>query len=129
MLYSKIFAPTESVKVSRISGQWLAGSFMMAGLSKARPKICVGHNHSMMVITAESQGQTFCLLADLVPTAAHLQPTWVPALDLFPLESIETRIKWLTAAVEGNWLCAFGHDPDIAFARIGPHPKTRFTVL
>ena len=31
---------------------------------------------------------------------------------------------WLTRAVEGNWLCGFGHDPDIAFAHIVNDPKS-----
>lgn len=87
-----------------------------------------GHNRDMMVITAESRGQTFCFLSDLVPTAAHLQPTWVAAFDLYPLETIESKIHWLTKAAEGNWLCAFGHDTEVDFTRIAPHPKTRFAV-
>jgi glyoxylase-like metal-dependent hydrolase (beta-lactamase superfamily II) len=92
-------------------------------------RIAPGHNRSMMAITAESRGQTFCFLADLVPTAAHIQPAWVAAFDLYPLEAIESKTRWLTAAAEGNWLCAFGHDPELAFARIARHPKTQFTVL
>ncbi|HEX3744302.1 MAG TPA: MBL fold metallo-hydrolase [Bryobacteraceae bacterium] len=31
-----------------------------------------GHNRDMMVVTAESGGQTFCFFSDLVPTAAHV---------------------------------------------------------
>ncbi len=87
-----------------------------------------GHNRGMMVVTAESRGETFCFLSDLVPSAAHLQPTWVPAFDLYPLESIETRTKWLTRAVEGNWLCGFGHDPEIDFAHIATNPKVGFRL-
>ncbi len=85
-----------------------------------------GHNRDMMVITAESRGQTFCFLADLVPTASHLPPTWVTAFDLFPLETIETKNQWLSAAVEGEWACGFAHECEIAFARVVDHPKTRF---
>ena len=85
-----------------------------------------GHNRDMMVVTAVSGGQTFCFLSDLVPTAAHLQPTWVAAFDLYPLETIESKQRWLTAAAEGDWLCGFGHDVAVDFARIQTHPKTRF---
>ena len=87
-----------------------------------------GHNRDMMVIVAESRGQTFCFLSDLVPTAAHLQPTWVPGFDLYPLESIDTRTHWLTRAADENWLCGFAHDPEIAFTGIAHHPKTKFAV-
>lgn len=85
-----------------------------------------GHNRGMMIVTAESRGQTFCFLSDMVPSAAHLQPTWVPAFDLYPLESIETKTRWLTRAVQENWLCGFGHDHEISFANIINDPKVLF---
>ena len=88
-----------------------------------------GHNRDMMVITAESGGRTFCFLSDLVPTAAHIQPTWVMAFDLYPLESIESKTRWLGAALEGNWVCAFSHDSEVAFARVEAHPKARFAAV
>lgn len=87
-----------------------------------------GHNRDMMVITAESGGKTFCFLSDLVPTTHHTQPTWVMAFDLFPLEVIQNKIKWLGAAVKGDWVCGFAHDHAVAFARIAEHPKTTFAA-
>jgi glyoxylase-like metal-dependent hydrolase (beta-lactamase superfamily II) len=87
-----------------------------------------GHNRDMMVVTAESCGQTFCFLSDMVPTAAHLQPTWIPGFDLYPLDSIDTKMTWLTRAVEESWLCGFAHDTEIAFTKISADPKVKFTV-
>ena len=87
-----------------------------------------GHNRDMMVITAESRGRTFCFFSDLVPTAAHVQPTWLTAFDLNPIEAIDSKMRWLTAAVEGQWQCAFAHDVTTAFARIARDPKTQFRV-
>ena len=87
-----------------------------------------GHNRDMMVITAESAGQTFCFLSDLVPSTAHLQPTWMTAFDLYPLETIENKMRWLAAAVDGSWLCGFGHDVETPFARIRRDPKTQFAA-
>jgi glyoxylase-like metal-dependent hydrolase (beta-lactamase superfamily II) len=78
-----------------------------------------GHTRDMCVVTAESGGRTFCFLSDLFPSVAHLTPTWVAAFDLYPLESIETKTRYLTQAIDENWICAFGHDADRAFARIG----------
>jgi hypothetical protein len=63
-----------------------------------------------------------------VPMAAHAQPTWVAAVDLFPLQSIETKQRWLSDAVKQDWVCGFGHDPNVAFARIVAHPKTGFAA-
>ena len=87
-----------------------------------------GHNRDMMVITAQSCGQTFCFLSDMVPTSAHLQPTWIPGFDLYPLESIDTRTRWLTKAAAEGWLCGFAHDPEIAFTRIAHDARTGFAA-
>ena len=87
-----------------------------------------GHNRDMMVVTAESRGETFVFLSDLVPSTSHLPPTWVMGFDLYPLETIATRTLWLTRAVEGNWLCGFGHDHEVAFARLRADPKTKFAL-
>lgn len=87
-----------------------------------------GHNRDMMVITAESGGQTFCFLSDLVPTHAHVQPSWVAAFDLYPLQAIETKTAWLGRAADEGWMCAFAHDPDVDFAQIRRDAKTQFAV-
>lgn len=85
-----------------------------------------GHNRDMMVVTAESAGETFCFLSDLVPTHAHAQPSWVSAFDLYPLQAIQTKTEWLSRAADQRWICAFAHDPLIDFAHIEHHVKTQF---
>ncbi len=87
-----------------------------------------GHNRDMMVITAESEAKTFCFLSDLVPTHAHVQPSWVSAFDLYPLQTIDTKTEWLARAADNNWICAFAHDPVIDFARIERDAKTQFRI-
>jgi len=81
-------------------------------------RLAPGHNRDMMVVTATSASQTFCFFSDLVPTTAHVTPSWVAAFDLFPLQTMDTKVRWLEEAACGNWLCGFGHDPEVAFARI-----------
>jgi len=88
-----------------------------------------GHNRDMMVVTAESGGKTFCFFSDLVPTAAHISPTWVAAFDLSPMETIASKMRWLAAAADGEWQCAFAHDANLAFARIARHPKAQFSAM
>ncbi len=87
-----------------------------------------GHNRDMTVITAESGGKTFCFLSDLAPTAAHVQPTWIAAFDLYPLQAIETKTRWLKAAMDGEWICGFAHEVGLDFARIVANPKTTFAA-
>jgi len=88
-----------------------------------------GHNRDMCIVTAESAGRTFCFWSDLVPTANHIQPTWVLAFDLYPLETIDQKSKWLARAADENWLCGFSHDPEIAFARVERDEKTGFRAV
>ncbi len=81
-------------------------------------KLAPGHNRDMMVVTAASRGRTFCFFSDLIPTTAHVTPSWVAAFDLFPLDAIENKTRWLEQAAHGDWICGFAHDPEVAFARI-----------
>ncbi len=83
-----------------------------------RATVVPGHNPNMMVVTASSRGETFCFFSDLVPTAAHVTPTWVAAFDLAPIQTIDNKFRWLGQAARAGWVCGFGHDPDVAFARI-----------
>jgi len=85
-----------------------------------------GHNRDMMTVTAASAGATFCFLSDLVPTHAHVQPSWISAFDLYPLQAIETKQEWLGKAADDGWICGFAHDPAVDFARIERDPKTQF---
>ena len=80
-----------------------------------RAHLAPGHNRDMMVVTASSGGKTFCFFSDLIPTTAHLKPTWVAAFDLYPLQTIETKTQWLARAAAENWICAFGHEVAQAF--------------
>lgn len=100
---------------------------LLSGNAEIAPGISVevapGHNRDMMVVKAQSCGQTFCLLADLVPTAEHLKLTWVAAFDLYPVTAMETRRKLLTQAAREHWWLGFGHDTRHAFATIDENQK------
>jgi glyoxylase-like metal-dependent hydrolase (beta-lactamase superfamily II) len=79
-----------------------------------------GHNRDMMIVTARSEGKTFGFLADLAPLEAHVAPTWIAGFDLYPLEHIDTKMRWLARAAEEDWVCGFAHEPQVAFAQIRP---------
>jgi glyoxylase-like metal-dependent hydrolase (beta-lactamase superfamily II) len=85
--------------------------------------VAPGHNRDMMIVKATSDGQTFCMLTDLVPTSEHLKPTWIAAFDLFPLTTIETKTRLLTQAAREGWWCGFGHDSNVAFATVSEDLK------
>jgi glyoxylase-like metal-dependent hydrolase (beta-lactamase superfamily II) len=83
-----------------------------------RMRLAPGHNRDLMIVTAQSNGQTFCFLSDMAPLAAHLSPTWVAGFDLYPLEHIDTKLHWLAVAARETWVCGFSHEPETAFTRI-----------
>jgi glyoxylase-like metal-dependent hydrolase (beta-lactamase superfamily II) len=58
---------------------------------------------------------------DLVPTVAHLRPTWVAAYDLHPLTAIEEKKVLLAEALEDDGILALGHDAAMAACRLEEH--------
>ena len=83
-----------------------------------RCHVAPGHNRNMMVITAESKGETFCFWSDLVPSAVHLKPTWVAGFDLYPAEAIDTKVRWLDLAAKEGWMCGFAHEVNLQFCKV-----------
>jgi glyoxylase-like metal-dependent hydrolase (beta-lactamase superfamily II) len=77
-----------------------------------------GHTRNMWAVYVRSGGKTACYISDLLPTTWHLEPTWVMAYDLFPLEAIENRKKYYARAVPEQWLTMFTHDPEVPWAYI-----------
>ena len=88
---------------------------ILPGISVA---VYPGHTRSMWAILLRSAGKTACYISDLIPTSWHLEPTWVMAYDLFPLETIENRKKYYAQALPGEWLTMFTHDPNVPWAYI-----------
>jgi glyoxylase-like metal-dependent hydrolase (beta-lactamase superfamily II) len=82
-------------------------------------RVAPGHNRDMMIVLVRSRGETWCHLADLVQYASQVTPSWVSAFDLFPLETIANRTEILERASKEGWYCSFGHEPAMAFAKIG----------
>jgi methylmalonyl-CoA epimerase len=69
-----------------------------------------GHSmhHQMAII--ESAGKTAAFVADLIPTTAHVTDSWIPALDLYPMETLAAKQAFTAEAVAKNTLVFFEHD-------------------
>lgn len=91
-------------------------------------KVFPGHTRNHQVVTVRSQGKTACYVGDLIPTSAHLPPTWVMAYDLFPLDSIASRHRYYEEAVPQNWLTVFTHDPTMLWAYVQKDEKGRLVA-
>ena len=71
-----------------------------------------GHNRDMQCVRIDSGGRTIFLPVDLCPTHLHIPTHWVMSFDLYPLQTMENKKKWLAEAARGNWLCVFCHDAE-----------------
>jgi glyoxylase-like metal-dependent hydrolase (beta-lactamase superfamily II) len=104
------FAPMED------SGQW----WLLDGDAEIVPGVelirAPGHNADMMCVKLSGGGKTAMLLADLAPTTAHLQPAWIMGFDLYPLQTLENKKKWIPRLVREKWLAIFAHDPKVPAA-------------
>jgi glyoxylase-like metal-dependent hydrolase (beta-lactamase superfamily II) len=100
------------------SDQWHA----LAGDSEIIPGIATvgipGHNSDIQAIKLTGGGKTIFFVADLFPTRHHLSLPWIMAYDLYPLQTLETKRKWLQTIVQENWIVVFGHDPDVPAATL-----------
>jgi len=100
------------------SGQWhaLAGdSEIVSGISAVG---IPGHNADIQAIKLTGGGKIVFFVADLFPTRHHLSLPWIMAYDLYPLQTLETKRKWLRTIVQEHWSVVFGHDPDVPAATL-----------
>jgi glyoxylase-like metal-dependent hydrolase (beta-lactamase superfamily II) len=73
-------------------------------------------------------GEKGVFWADLVPTTAHVPVAWVMAYDLYPLETVASKQRWLPLAAREGWLGVFEHDPAVPWARIVEEKPGRFAA-
>jgi glyoxylase-like metal-dependent hydrolase (beta-lactamase superfamily II) len=73
-----------------------------------------GHTGQHQIVFIESGGRTAVFVADLIPTAAHLENAWVMGYDLFPMDSMAFKRQFVREAIDREYLILFEHDPLIA---------------
>jgi methylmalonyl-CoA epimerase len=73
-----------------------------------------GHTGQHQIVYLESGGKTAVFTADLIPTTAHIQDPWIMGYDLFPMETLAFKKRFIRDAIERQYLIFFEHDPFIA---------------
>ncbi len=73
-----------------------------------------GHcmHHQMVLI--ESKGKTAAFVADLIPTTAHLPDAWIMGFDLYPMDTLAAKQRFVKEAIANETLVFFEHDPAVA---------------
>ncbi|MFH2054902.1 MAG: MBL fold metallo-hydrolase [bacterium] len=69
-----------------------------------------GHTRGQLGVEVESGGEKLIYYADNFLSCHHLKIPYVPASDLFPLDTQRCKRETLPKAAEGGWYVAMDHD-------------------
>jgi methylmalonyl-CoA epimerase len=73
-----------------------------------------GHTMHHQMVFIESKKKTAAYVADLIPTTAHLPDPWIMGYDLYPMDTLAAKQRFLKEALEQEMLVFFEHDPVVA---------------
>ena len=73
-----------------------------------------GHTMHHQIVMIESGGRSAVFAADLIPTTAHLDLPWIMGYDLYPMETLAFKRRFVREAIEHEYVMFFEHDPQIA---------------
>jgi methylmalonyl-CoA epimerase len=82
-----------------------------------------GHTGQHQVVYIESGGKTAVYVADMIPTTAHLEDPWVMGYDLFPMDTLAFKRRFIREAIEREYLILFEHDPRVSAGYIRENAK------
>jgi glyoxylase-like metal-dependent hydrolase (beta-lactamase superfamily II) len=87
--------------------------------SQVRTTITPGHTAALQVVWVEDQGERLVFLGDACSWAIHMERlAWVPAYDIYPMTSIETKRALRQEIIATNTLMVFQHDPQVVTGRL-----------
>jgi glyoxylase-like metal-dependent hydrolase (beta-lactamase superfamily II) len=69
-----------------------------------------GHTEEMILPLIDLNGRKVIYLADLMPSIAHINPSWVMAYDVRPLDTMKERQSLIDKAIQEDWILFFEHD-------------------
>ncbi|MFQ5875020.1 MAG: MBL fold metallo-hydrolase, partial [Dehalococcoidia bacterium] len=73
-------------------------------------RVTGGHSRGHQVIIVGNGRRKAVILGDLVSTSHHLPLPYIPAFDLYPMETLEKKRCLLEQAEDEGWLLIFAHD-------------------
>jgi glyoxylase-like metal-dependent hydrolase (beta-lactamase superfamily II) len=87
-------------------------------LNGIKVKSTGGHTPGHQVVFIEDGNNKILCPGDIMPTASHLKIPYVASVDLFPLETMELKRKFLDMCINDGWLLAFDHDVNIKIGKL-----------
>lgn len=87
--------------------------------SEVRTWVTPGHTRAHQCVILESGGRLAIYLSDLAPLVVNLERiAWIPAFDVEPLETLETKRRIRDWAMANDALLIFEHDVDVSLGRL-----------
>ncbi len=77
-----------------------------------------GHTAFHQGLKVQTGSQTFFYFGDTIPTAAHIDLSYIMSFDLYPVQTFETKKALSEQAAEEGWIVGFSHDPSHAFGTL-----------
>jgi len=74
-------------------------------------RFAFGHTDAMMLPQINYKGKTILYMADMLPSIGHIPIPYVMSYDMFPLKTLNEKKKFLTEAVENDYILYLEHDP------------------
>jgi glyoxylase-like metal-dependent hydrolase (beta-lactamase superfamily II) len=91
---------------------------LVAGDERIMPGVRVvrtgGHTMHHQIVFIESAGRTAVFAADLIPTTAHVDEAWIMGYDLYPMDTLAFKRRFVREAIEREYLIFFEHDPEVS---------------
>lgn len=122
--------PNERTRATYFSQNWLPlqaagqlevveGDLRLA--TGVRTESVPGHTAGIQAVWLEDQGESLLFLGDTCSWAAHMDRlAWVPAFDIYPMQSIEGKRRLRARALERDTLLLFQHDGQVVTGRLTP---------
>ncbi|HJV37647.1 MAG TPA: MBL fold metallo-hydrolase [Geothrix sp.] len=102
------------------------------GIAELLPGISVrpapGHIEGLQNVIVEGGGKRLVYLADLIPTARHIQPAWCMGYDLDVVTCVNERQKLLDEVTGTDTVCVFEHDPEFPAGTVSRDAKGKYVV-
>ncbi|MEA1980674.1 MAG: MBL fold metallo-hydrolase, partial [candidate division Zixibacteria bacterium] len=85
-----------------------------------------GHTGGHFALEIESDNQRLYYYADIFPSSTHIKVPFVPATDLYPLDTMAIKRKKLPEIIENEVVMAFDHDINIPLGIVRQDGKKIF---
>ncbi|WP_337860054.1 MBL fold metallo-hydrolase [Ferroplasma sp.] len=129
---SQIIMQTKELKAFRHPNNFTRGSYIhkkiygnikaLEGTAKINGNISAvntgGHSEGHMVILFNINSKKYMYGGDLFPSAFHIKPYYIPAIDSYPVQTMKMKRKLLKKAINENISIIFNHDTNNLMAKV-----------